>query len=193
MSKTTSYAMYPHSVIGFGFAIDGFKLFAHLEAKAFKTKLCVHTSCGVALPDTQGVSSGQFLRAREIGKAVHQMLQPVVNGPRLPSNALARESHPSSKTTPPCLQTWHPRSEPSARKLSPDRGKKGCSKLAPEQTKRVLGAQKRGQAFCMILIAGQLGGPSFGSRFRPQKWDRKMQKKGPAFCLRASVVARSLA
>ena len=84
-------------------------------------------------------------------------------------------------------------SEPSARKLSPDRGKKGCSKLAPEQTKRVLGAQKRGQAFCMILIAGQLGGPSFGSRFRPQKWDRKMQKKGPAFCLRASVVARSLA
>ena len=41
MSKTTSYAMYPHSVIGFGFAIDGF-----LEAKAFKTKLCVHTSCG---------------------------------------------------------------------------------------------------------------------------------------------------
>ena len=71
MSKTTSYAMYPHSVIGFGFAIDGFKLFAHLEAKAFKTKLCVHTSCGVALPDTQGVSSGRFLRAREIGKAVH--------------------------------------------------------------------------------------------------------------------------
>ena len=45
MSKTTSYAMYPHSVIGFGCAIDGFKLFAHLEAKAFKTKLCVHTSC----------------------------------------------------------------------------------------------------------------------------------------------------
>ena len=45
MSKTTSYAMYPHSVIGFGWAIDGFKLFAHLEAKAFKTKLCVHKSC----------------------------------------------------------------------------------------------------------------------------------------------------
>ena len=45
----------------------------------------------------------------------------------------------------------------------------------------------------MSLISGQLGGPSFGSRFRPQKWDRKMQKKGPAFCLRASVVARSLA
>ena len=65
MSKTTSYAMYPHSVIGFGFAIGGFKLFAHLEAKAFKIKLCVHTSCGVALPDTQGVSSGRFLRARE--------------------------------------------------------------------------------------------------------------------------------
>ena len=111
-------------------------------------------------------------------KAVHEILQSVVDGPRLPSNALARESHPCSKTTPPCLQTWHPRSEPSARKLSPDRGKKGCSKLALEQTKRVLGAQKRGQAFCMILIAGQLGGPSFGSRFRPQKWDRKMQKKG---------------
>ena len=144
-------------------------------------------------PDTRAVSSGRFLRAREIGKAVHQMLQPVVDGPRLPSNALARESHLRSKTTAPCLQTWHPRSEPSARKLSPDRGKKGCSKLAPEQTKRVLGAQKRGQAFCMILIAGQVGGPSFGSRFRPQKWDRKMQKKGPAFCLRASVVARSLA
>ena len=193
MSKTTSYAMYPHSVIGFGFAIHGFKLFAHLEAKAFKTKLCVHTSCGVALPDTQGVSSGRFLRAREIGKAVHEILQSIVDGPHLPSNAFARESHPRSKTTPPCLQTWHPRSEPSARKLSPDRRKKGCSKLAPEQTKRVLGAQKRGQAFCMILIAGQVGGPSFGSRFRPQKWDRKMQKKGPAFCLRASVVARSLA
>ena len=57
MSKTTSYTMYPQSVIGFGFAIDGCKLFAHLEAKAFKTKLCVHTSCGVALPDTQSVSS----------------------------------------------------------------------------------------------------------------------------------------
>ena len=66
MSKTTSYAMYPHSVIGFGFAIDGFKLFAHLEAKAFKTKLCMHTSCGVALPDTQGVSSGRFLRAERL-------------------------------------------------------------------------------------------------------------------------------
>ena len=144
-------------------------------------------------PDTRAVSSGRFLRAQEIGKAVHQMLQPVVDGPRLPSNALARESHPRSKTTAPCLQTWHPRSEPSARKLSPDRGKKGCSKLAPEQTKRVLGTQKPGQAFCMILIAGQVGGPSFGSRFRPQKCDLKMQKKGPAFCLRASVVARSLA
>ena len=72
-------------------------------------------------------------------------------------------------------------------------GKKGCSKLAPGQTKRGLWTQKRGQGFCLILIAGQLGGPSFGSRFRPQKWDRKMQKKGPAFCLRASVVARSLA
>ena len=67
-------------------------------------------------------------------KAVHEILQSVVDGPRLPSNALARESHPCSKTTPPCLQTWHPRSEPSARKLSPDRGKKGCSKLALEQT-----------------------------------------------------------
>ena len=69
MSKTTSYAMYPHSVIGFGFAIDGFKLFAHLEAKAFKTKLCVHTSCGVALPNTQSVNPRRFLRAREIGRA----------------------------------------------------------------------------------------------------------------------------
>ena len=81
MSKTTSYAMYPHSVIGFGFAIDGFQLFAHLEAKAFKTKLCVHTSCGVALPDAQGVSPGRVLTAREIGKAAHQMLQLVVDGP----------------------------------------------------------------------------------------------------------------
>ena len=79
-----------YRVIGFGFAIDGSKLFANLEAKAFKTKLCVHTSCGVALPDTQGVSPGRFLRAREIGKAVQQMLQLVVDGPRLPSNALAR-------------------------------------------------------------------------------------------------------
>ena len=89
MSKTTSYAMYPHSVIGFGFAIDGFKLFAHLEAKAFKTKLCVHTSCDVALPNTQSVNPRRFLRAREIGRAVHQMLQLVVDGARLPSNALA--------------------------------------------------------------------------------------------------------
>ena len=124
MSKTTSYAMYPHSVIGFGFAIHGFKLFAHLEAKAFKTKLCVHTSCGVALPDTQGVSSGRFLRAREIGKAVHEILQSVVDGPRLPSNALARESHPCSKTTPPCLQTWHPRSSRPPENCHPTGGKK---------------------------------------------------------------------
>ena len=64
-------------------------------------------------------------------KAVHEILQSVVDGPRLPSNALARESHPRSKTTPPFLQTWHPRSEPSARKLSPDRGKKGCRKPDP--------------------------------------------------------------
>ena len=90
MPKTSLYTMYPHSVIGFGFGINGFKLFAHLEAKAFKTKLCVHTSCGVALPDTEGVSPGWFLRAGEIEKAVHQMLQLVVDGPRLPSNALAR-------------------------------------------------------------------------------------------------------
>ena len=89
MSKMTSHAMYPHSVIGFGFAIAGFKLFAHLEAKAFKTKLCVHTSCDVALPNTQSVSPRRFLRAREIGRAVHQMLQLVVDGARLPSNALA--------------------------------------------------------------------------------------------------------
>ena len=60
MPKTSLYTMYPHSVIGFGFAINGFKLFAHLEAKAFKTKLCVYTSCGVALPDTQGVSPVGF-------------------------------------------------------------------------------------------------------------------------------------
>ena len=90
MSKTTSYTMYPHSVIGFGFAIDGFQRFAHLEATAFKTKLCAHTSCGASLPDTQGVGPGRFLTAREIGKAVHQMLQLVVDGPGLPSNALAR-------------------------------------------------------------------------------------------------------
>ena len=90
MPKTSLYTMYPHSVIGFGFAINGFKLFAHLEAKAFKTKLCVHTSCGVALPDTEGVSPGWFLSAGEFDKAVHQMLQLVVDGPRLPSNALAR-------------------------------------------------------------------------------------------------------
>ena len=49
-----------------------------------------HTSCGAALPDTQGVGPGRFLTAREIGKAVHQMLQLVVDGPGLPSNALAR-------------------------------------------------------------------------------------------------------
>ena len=50
----------------------------------------------------KAVSSGRFLRAREIGKAVHQMLQPVVDGPRLPSNALARrKSHLRSKTTAP--------------------------------------------------------------------------------------------
>ena len=66
MPKTSLYAMYPHSVIGFGFGINGFKLFAYLEAKAFKTKLCVHTSCGVALSDTQGVRPGRFLRAGEI-------------------------------------------------------------------------------------------------------------------------------
>ena len=82
--------MYPHSVIGFGFAIDGFQRFAHLEATAFKTKLCAHTSCGAALPDTQGVGPGRFLTAREIGKAVHQMLQLVVDGPGLQANALAR-------------------------------------------------------------------------------------------------------
>ena len=78
-----------HSVIGFGFAIAGFKLFAHLEAKVFKTKLCVHTSCDVALPNRQSVSPRRVLRAREIGRAVHQMLQLVVDGARLPSNALA--------------------------------------------------------------------------------------------------------
>ena len=80
MSKTGSYTMYPHSVIGFGFGMDGFN--AHVEAKAFKATLCVHTS---ALPDTQGVSSGRFLRAWEIGRAIHQMLQLVVDGLRLPS------------------------------------------------------------------------------------------------------------
>ena len=79
-----------YSVIGSGFAIYGFQLFAHLEAKAFKTKLCAHTSCGVALPDTQGVSPGRFLTPREIGKAVHQMLHLVVDGAGLPSNAPAR-------------------------------------------------------------------------------------------------------
>ena len=104
-----------------------FQTFCPPGSKGVQNKaLCAY----IMWPDTRAVSSGRFLRAREIGKAVHQMLQPVVDGPRLPSNALARESHLRSKTTAPCLQTWHPRSEPSARKLSPDRGKKGCSKLA---------------------------------------------------------------
>ena len=175
MSKTTSYAMYPHSVTGFGFAIGGFKLFAHLEAKAFKTKLCVHTSCGVALPNTQSVSPRRFLRAREIGRAVHQMLQLVVDGACLPSNVFHAKFPLRSKTTPPCLQTWHPRSEPSARKLSPDRAKIRLQQAGPRnKTKRVLGPKNGVRLFCLIVIAGQISGPSFGSRFRPQKWDRNM-------------------
>ena len=184
--------MYPHSVIGFGFAIDGFKLlFAHLEAKAFKTKLCVHTSCGQIQELSAQVG---FSEPGKLERLFIKCCSLLWTDRACPQMLLHASLICVQKTTAPCLQTWHPRSEPSARKLSPDRGKKGCSKLAPEQTKRVLGAQKRGQAFCMSLIAGpQVGGPSFGSRFRPQKWDRKMQKKGPAFCLRASVVARSLA
>ena len=55
----------------------------------------------------------------------------------------------------------------------PTGGKKVAASWPRDQTKRVLWTQKRGQAFCLILIVGQLGGPSFGSRFRPQKWDRK--------------------
>ena len=53
----------------------------------------------------------------------------------------------SSQTIPPCLQTWHPRSEPSARKLSPDMGKKGCSKLAPGTNQASFGGPKTGSSF----------------------------------------------
>ena len=140
--------MYPHSVIGFGFAIRGFKLFAHMEAKAFKTKLCVHPSCGVALPKRKvsaqvgfsepGKLDGPFIKCCSLlwtERACHQML-------------LHAKFPPRSKTTPPCLQTWHPRSEPSARKLSPDRAKIRLQQAGPRnKTKRVLGAQKWGQAF----------------------------------------------
>ena len=54
-------------VMGFGFAMDGFNLLAPLEAKGFETKLCMRATCGIALPDRQGLSSG--LRAREAGEA----------------------------------------------------------------------------------------------------------------------------
>ena len=43
MSKTTSYAMYPHSVIGFGFAIDGFKLLPTWKQRRSKQSfVCIH-------------------------------------------------------------------------------------------------------------------------------------------------------
>ena len=172
MSKTTSYAMYPHSVIGFGFAIDGFKLFAHLEAKAFKTKLCMHTSCGVALPDTQGVSSGRFLRAERLFMKScnrlwtdHACLRMLLHASLIPVQkqhllVCKLGIHVASRPPGSCRLT--------GRKLR-------LQQAGPRnKTKRVLGPKNGVRLFCLIVIAGQISGPSFGSRFRPQKWDRNM-------------------
>ena len=62
-----------------------------------------------------------------------------------------------------------------------------------EQNKASFGAQKRGHVFDTVLNAGPLGGPIFGSGFRPQKRDRKMQKKSSPFVAARRNVAQSRA
>lgn len=61
-----------------------------------------------------------------------------------------------------------------------------------EQNKASFGAQKRGHVFDTVLNAGPLGGPIFGSGFRPQKRDRKMQKKGTRLSLQLGGMWRKV-
>ena len=164
------------------------------QRRSKQSFVCIHHVASLCQIHKVSAQVG-FSEPGKIGKAVHEILQSVVDGPRLPSNALARESHPRSKTTPPCLQTWHPRSEPSARKLSPDRAKIRLQQAGPRnKTKRVLGAQKWGQAFLPDFNCWANWWTQFWVQISTPKMGPQYVKKGTSLLFEDfQIAARSLA
>ena len=148
--------MYIHiySVIGLGFGMDGFKLFAHVEAKAFKAKLCVHTS---ALPDTQGVSSGRFQPGKLDGLFIKccSLLWTDCTCHHMLSHASL--NHIQKRHLLVCKLGIHIASHPpESCQLT---GKKGCIQLAPGTKQSEFWGPKNGSGFLHGLNC------SFGSGF----------------------------
>ena len=150
------------------------------------TSLCqirkVSTHVGSSEP---GKLDGPFIKCCSLlwtERACHQML-------------LHAKFPPHSKTTPPCLQTWHPRSEPSARKLSPDRAKIRLQQAGPRnKTKRVLGAQKWGQAFLPDFNCWANWWTQFWVQISTPKMGPQYVKKGTSLLFEDfQIAARSLA
>ena len=132
-----------------------------------------------------GKLDGPFIKCCSLlwtERACHQML-------------LHAKFPPHSKTTPPCLQTWHPRSEPSARKLSPDRAKIRLQQAGPRnKTKRVLGAQKWGQAFLPDFNCWANWWTQFWVQISTPKMGPQYVKKGTSLLFEDfRIAARSLA
>ena len=132
-----------------------------------------------------GKLDGPFIKCCSLlwtERACHQML-------------LHAKFPPRSKTTPPCLQTWHPRSEPSARKLSPDRAKIRLQQAGPRnKTKRVLGAQKWGQAFLPDFNCWANWWTQFWVQISTPKMGPQYVKKGTSLLFEDfRIAARSLA
>ena len=149
-----------HSVMDLGSMVSNFC------PPGQRRQLCLHTFGQIQELSAQvGFCPGNW-------KGCSQMLQPVVDGPRLPSNARKRRSAFKNQLLVANLASTL---RPCRQKTDPTGGKKVAASWP--QIKRVLAAQKRGQAFCMSLIAGQAVDPVLGPDFDP-KWDRKMQKKG---------------
>ena len=129
-----------------------------------------------------GKLDGPFIKCCSLlwtERACHQML-------------LHAKFPPRSKTVPPFLQTWHPRSVPSARKLSPDRANIRLQQAGPpNKTKRVFGAQKRGQAFLPDFNCWANWWTQFWVQISaPEMGPQYVKKKALASCLRMSGLRR---
>lgn len=138
-----------------------------------------------SVSQSPGNWTGPFIKCCSLlwtERACHQML-------------LHAKFPPRSKTTPPCLHTWHPRSEPSARKLSPDRAKIRLQQAGPRnKTKRVLGAQKWGQAFLPDFNCWANWWTQFWVQISTPKMGPQYVKKGTSLLFEDfRIAARSLA
>ena len=179
--------MYIYSVIGFGFGMDGFKLFAYVEAKAFKAKLCVHTS---ALPDTQGVSSGRFQPGKLDGLFIKccSLLWTDCTFHHMLSHASL--IHIQKRHLLVCKLGIHIASHPPESCQLTGR-KKVASSWPQDQNKASFGDPKTGSGFLPGLICWATWWTQFWVRIlTPEMGPQNAKKKAPAFCLRCAILRR---